>query len=458
MRYITLQRAMVRSRRDKIWRWRCQWCFISVVAVALVLYNAAANIWLLHPSCAQSGPTSRPAPTAPTAHSPPPTEPPCEPCLEAAPSAAADDDPIGRLDLRLGRWDGSRSYRLFDYATLGDVYAEVSASRRVCLATQSSIERLHELMRIAAHWSGPMSVAVFVAGDELRLLRAFATWLLRCRPEIYGRLALHAATPAERPGTQGAAPSWARDCDAKPLPPAERRADTVAWRARHPYPQNHLRNLARRNCHTPYVFLVDVDIVPSRGMAEALDAFLARAPKCPLCAYVVPTYELDKRVAEFPANKSELLRLSKNKLAIPFHRKVFIYNQYASNFSRWEASGGNESCETHVSHDVTNFELLYEPFYVATDAVPAHDERFLGYGFTRNTQVYEMFLIGYQFRVLSPIFTIHWGLQARRSRPLWREKQNEKNRKHFETFKRELFARYRTDPLHLLRRPPQRKA
>ncbi|KPJ21303.1 hypothetical protein RR48_01124 [Papilio machaon] len=31
-------------------------------------------------------------------------------------------------------------------------------------------------------------------------------------------------------------------------------------------------------------------------------------------------------------------------------------------------------------------------------------------------------------------------------------------RKHFETFKRELFARYRTDPLHLLRRPPQRKA
>lgn len=316
------------------WRWRCQWCFISVIAVALVLYNAAANIWLLQPSCAQLGPTSRPAPTAPTANSPAPSEPACEPCLDTAPSAAADDDPIARLDLRLGRWDGSRSYRLFDYATVGDMYAEVSANRRVCLATQSSIERLHELMRIAAHWSGPMSVAVFVAGDELRLLRAFATWLFRCQPEIYSRLVLHVATPAERPGTQGTVPSWARDCDARPLPPAERRADTVAWRARHPYPQNHLRNLARRNCHTPYVFLVDVDIVPSRGMAEALDTFLSKAPKCPLCAYVVPTYELDKRVAEFPANKSELLRLSKNKLAIPFHRKVFIYNQYASNFSR----------------------------------------------------------------------------------------------------------------------------
>ncbi|XP_059061199.1 beta-1,4-glucuronyltransferase 1-like isoform X1 [Achroia grisella] len=447
MEYLLPTRPMAKLRREKIWRWRCQWSVVTITAIALVIYNAAANVWLLRP---------QPCPVVSTP--PLPTETlTCEPCIDTAPNAALDDDPISRLDLRLGRWDGSRSFRMFDYATVGDMYAEISGNRRVCLATQSSIERLHELLRIAAHWSGPISVAVFVAGDELRLLRAFATWLFRCQPEIYSRLALHAATPAERPGTHGNMPNWAKNCEAMPLPPGERRADTVAWRARHPYPQNHLRNLARRNCQTPYVFLVDVDIVPSKGMAESLDKFLAKAPKCPLCAYVVPTYELDRRVANFPTNKSELLRLSRKKLAIPFHRKVFIYNQYASNFSRWEASGGNESLDTHVSHNVTNFELLYEPFYVAPDTVPAHDERFLGYGFTRNTQVYEMFLIGYQFRVLSPIFTIHWGLQARRSRPLWREKQNEKNRKHFETFKRELFARYRRDPLHLLRKPPQAK-
>lgn len=43
--------------------------------------------------------------------------------------------------------------------------------------------------------------------------------------------------------------------------------------------------------------------------------------------------------------------------------------------------------KVYVSHDVTNFEFLYEPFYVAKDIVPAHDERFMGYGYTRNTQV-----------------------------------------------------------------------
>ena len=43
--------------------------------------------------------------------------------------------------------------------------------------------------------------------------------------------------------------------------------------------------------------------------------------------------------------------------------------------------------KVYVSHDVTNFEFLYEPFYVAKDTVVPHDERFMGYGYTRNTQV-----------------------------------------------------------------------
>ena len=49
------------------------------------------------------------------------------------------------------------------------------------------------------------------------------------------------------------------------------------------------------------------------------------------------------------------------------------------------------SINPRVSHDVTNFEFLYEPFYVAKDIVPQHDERFMGYGYTRNTQVCNTF-------------------------------------------------------------------
>lgn len=54
---------------------------------------------------------------------------------------------------------------------------------------------------------------------------------------------------------------------------------------------------------------------------------------------------------------------------------------------RWESDGISSKNDTKISYSVTNFEFLYEPFYVSTDVVPPHDERFVGYGFTRNTQV-----------------------------------------------------------------------
>lgn len=63
-----------------------------------------------------------------------------------------------------------------------------------------------------------------------------------------------------------------------------------------------------------------------------------------------------------------------------------------------------------------------------------------------------MYVAGYQFQVLSPVFTCHWGLQSRKGRPSWREKQNNSNRRKFDMFKREVFARYHNDPLHMIQK------
>lgn len=46
-----------------------------------------------------------------------------------------------------------------------------------------------------------------------------------------------------------------------------------------------------------------------------------------------------------------------------------------------------DDSELHISHAVSNYEFFYEPFYISLDNAPAFDERFIGYGFTRNTQV-----------------------------------------------------------------------
>ena len=68
------------------------------------------------------------------------------------------------------------------------------------------------------------------------------------------------------------------------------------------------------------------------------------------------------------------------------------------------------------------------------------------------SQVYEMNLSDWQFKVLSPIFTVHWGLQKKKGRPTWRERQNSNNRKKFQHFKKEIFAKYNKDYLKEARR------
>ncbi|KAF5302426.1 hypothetical protein FQR65_LT08515 [Abscondita terminalis] len=364
--------------------------------------------------------------------------------------------PLFNLDLELGRWDNKMLYKLYDRIIVGDKYVELNKKFSVCLATQTSLERMFSLVQVSKNWPGPISVAVFAAGeDELNLVLLYILYLRKCFPNIQERVTFHLTLPKNRLPSNIQIDMQSLKYEGCMNPEntlqrllLKRSPATDKWKIKNPYPQNHLRNLARKNCQSSYVFLTDVDIIPSEDLAESLNYFLNKVTCKTLCAYVIPTYEIDSRV-RFPPNKTELVRLAHKGLARPFHQKVFIYNQFATNFSRWQVVT-SEDKTVHVSHPVTNFEFLYEPFYVAPDTAPPHDERFIGYGYTRNTQVYEMFVAGYEFLVLSPVFTCHWGLQVKRGRPAWREYQNNLNRKYFETFKKEVFARYNKDPLRMM--------
>merc|ERR1712130_1030886 len=66
----------------------------------------------------------------------------------------------------------------------------------------------------------------------------------------------------------------------------------------------------------------------------------------------------------------------------------------------------------------------YEPLYVARAETPQFDERFIGFGMTRNTQVYEMYVAGFKFHLL--------------------------NNARFDEFAREVSARYSRDPYNML--------
>ena len=60
-------------------------------------------------------------------------------------------------------------------------------------------------------------------------------------------------------------------------------------------------------------------------------------------------------------------------------------NQKSSNLTRWELIPQAE--RLLVAYKVKKYIWMYEPVYISRADVPQFDERFIGYGLTRNTQV-----------------------------------------------------------------------
>lgn len=168
-------------------------------------------------------------------------------------------------------------------------------------------------------------------------------YLRRCYQSVRQTVTFHLALPANQfpKSTKSGFTTDLLPCDRDPdvvlsnllnqLPESLKR-----WRFRMPYPQNHLRNLARLNCQTFYMMVTDIDIVPSMNSAVLLNDFLAERPKCLKCAYVLPTYEVQKSVAP-PTNVSELIKLKSSGLARYFHTEVFKPNQMPTNFVMYDS-------------------------------------------------------------------------------------------------------------------------
>ncbi|XP_021928927.1 beta-1,4-glucuronyltransferase 1-like isoform X2 [Zootermopsis nevadensis] len=358
---------------------------------------------------------------------------------------------IFNANLTLSQWDSRHLFKFLDSVLSGDKFVELSNKYDVCLATQGSLEKLHSLVSVTENWSGPVSVSVFTAGEEFILTELYIAYMRQCFPQIRDRISFHLAYSPDYPPIKdhhNLTFNYEQSCNNPEAVLSDllehRNPKTVELISNKLlYPQNHLRNHARRNCQTKYVYLTDIDIIPSTGMADNLQEFLRQSRCEKLCAYVIPVYEIDKNVS-FPQNKYQITNFAKEGLARPFHQMIYVNGHYSTNYKMWEDNTRDVQDAVHVNHNVTKCAGWYEPFYVAHAATPDFDERFIGYGFTRNTQVYEMIAAGYQFQVLSPIFSCHWGLQniTEVYNP-WRKKQVFMNSRLITTFKSEIDARHR---------------
>ncbi|XP_064359941.1 beta-1,4-glucuronyltransferase 1 [Dromaius novaehollandiae] len=190
-----------------------------------------------------------------------------------------------------GRLDVSGAFRIYR-DLLAPSAPGCPETPEVVLATHGTPERVAgALGSLAGLWGGPLSVAVLAAGPGgPGRLGGLLGALGGCR-ELRGRLRVHAVTAAgaprpERPGVLGGGcrRGLARVAGA-PAPP------NYALGPETPYPGNLLRNVARGGAGGGpgrFVLLLDADVVPSRGLREALVAMLRRGGPPALGAGGVP--------------------------------------------------------------------------------------------------------------------------------------------------------------------------
>jgi len=246
---------------------------------------------------------------------------------------------------------------------------------------------------------------------------------------------------------------------------------------------NLLRNIGVERVTSPYVLVLDADMVPSHGLELRFDEFardrgvleeddpggggqaglrqagfslkqvaslgqaglgqagvgsvLRRLKTNPKIAFVLPAYEV-KEGSVLPKTKSELLGLVEKGEARPFYSQVCWKCQKYTDFARWERAV--PGVEGGLRRDWAD---PWEPFYIAEKAqMPLYDERFKQYGFNRIQQVCELHVSGFQFQVLDDAFVLHHGFKEKSGFHDAKQVENDRNRELFRTFKRELKRKY----------------
>jgi len=405
-----------------------------------------------------------------------------------------------QLDPNTGIFDKWRLYKTHPFVSVATNLSLLNEERNVCLAAQTSLDRLYSLTETLEQWSGPVSIALFTPDIEYHVANIYIEYLKKCFPAVRNQVSFHYTYPVAHP-IRNETPEKMKTmfpsdlmetivlessegCEMTPKQFADKLLKHTtnekaysSWRTSLEHPQNLLRNTAKSGCQTKYIMLPDIDMIPNKNLDLKLEKFLngSQPPHCKAvsktkkkprksdkCAFVVPVYEISRDVEQLPKDKSELLGLVRNKLSRPFHSALFSINQKASRLKQWESIHPNSnqteneldnthpSDEVNVAYKVDKYQFKYEPLYVARSDTPIFDERFIGFGMTRNTQVYEMYVANYSFYLLDNAFSSHWGFQTLKDRPEWRAKQQTMNNHRFDDFAKEISARYGRDPYDML--------
>ena len=275
------------------------------------------------------------------------------------------------------------------------------------LVTQLSLDRLDKFHLLINHWDGPISITMYGTDTQAWNLTQFISENGINRINM----AIH-----------------------------------IVYEQGKFYPVNHLRNIALNAVSTPYVFLNDGDFLPSFG----LFSYLKKANKVLMTgsekrALVIPAFNGEEGFT-YPKDKADLQEMLQEGSVRMFCVWCAHQTHGPTNYSVWE--------KTSFPYRV-EWAFHFEPYVVVRSDVVRYDQRFVGYGWNKVSQLTEMKAQGYEFVVLPDVFIIHSPHQHSADREIW-------NRKNFKfcintiwkKFIQELLQKYGVDCLKEYKNPP----
>ena len=307
-------------------------------------------------------------------------------------TAEVDPHKFHHLDLDFGLWDRSRVFKIFPFVITGEHWTNLTGDWNVCLSTQTSVNYLFWLVEQSNTWDGPISVSVFVPDVDYTIAVLMIKYMRTCFPKIREQVTFHMVFPNVMPPRFAETDILEFDCSRHENVNDEiveliRTDELIKVLEVARYPQNLLRNVARQGCQSSYCFTPDIDMISIRNFSVNLNSFLMRdsIQKCKKCAFVVPTYEISTRAPTNPQTKTELIKYVRRRWAQRFHIRIYKANQANSNLKVWEKLP--QTTGLNIAYNITTWMKHWEPIYVTKSNVLSFDERFIGYGFTRNSQV-----------------------------------------------------------------------
>lgn len=366
--------------------------------------------------------------------------------------------------------DSSGEYSIINYWIKADSfrYNNYHIENDVTLITMGSLSSLHHLTDLVERWKGFISFSLFSLPNDILTAIKLIILLRKCFPVIRYNTSFHLILPLHNLSLQKLKnvqkdntnkpwhtssynlPSLSSCVQSSQIFASIQAKSSINYDINNgvPFPNNLLRNVARRNCLTEYIFVIDIDLLPSNNLHQD---FLIFAKENHLFdeegdkkkVFVVPSFEAHSSLsaAVIPKSKPELLNALKSHIIRPFYFQICWKCQKYTDYEAWEKE--SYSPKLAVAFEVS-WHDPWEPFYISHNSVPMYDERFRQYGFNRISQVCELYVSGHKFSVLNNAFLVHKGMKEADLFHKTKDMELERNRILFRHFKKELRDKYPT--------------